>query len=55
MTLFLYNFPISLCIRIWDYFISEGVFALITLIPPILTIFENDFCQYESIEIMEFF
>lgn len=47
MTLYLYNFPVNICLRIWDFFISEGIFGLISIIVPILRVFEKDFIQME--------
>jgi hypothetical protein len=55
MTLFLYNFPVNICLRIWDFFLVEGIFGIVALIVPIMRIFENDLANMEAIDVLEFF
>ena len=47
MTMYLYNFPVNVCLRIWDYIMVEGIFGLVYIIIPILKIFEKDFLDME--------
>lgn len=55
MTLFLYNFPIKICERIWDYMLSEGLFGLVSLVVPIMKIFEKEFYIINEVEVFEYF
>ena len=40
MSIFLYNFPVGICLRIWDIFIKDGLFSLISFIFPIMAVFQ---------------
>jgi hypothetical protein len=36
LTLFLYNFKLELCLRIWDYLIAEGIFYISAIVITIM-------------------
>lgn len=55
MTFFLYNFPISICQRVWDFMLVEGIFGLISLVIPIMKNFEKKFQAINELEALEFF
>lgn len=52
MTFFLYSFPLDICIRLWDFFLLEGIFGLVKLLLPILNIFMKDFMKMDSMEVI---
>lgn len=52
MTLFLYSFPVEICIRIWDFILLEGIFGLVKLIIPIIKVFEKDFMSMEGMDVI---
>jgi len=55
MTMYIYAFPVNVCIRIWDYVLAEGIFGLVSIILPILKNFENYLEKMEDLEDMEKF
>ena len=55
MTLFLYSFPLGLCIRIWDNILVKGITFLFKVRLAVLRILENDIMQSDFEEINELF
>jgi len=51
MTLYLYSFPVEVCIRIWDFILLDGIFGLAKLTIPIIKIFEKDFMTMEAMDV----
>lgn len=43
LTMFLYNFPVKICARFWDYIIANDIFAMISLFVPIMDVLKNEF------------
>jgi len=54
LSLFLYNFPIKIVRRIWDFFLTEGIFAMAYIVVPILKVFEQEFLKMEALQILEY-
>ncbi|KAL4455494.1 hypothetical protein ABPG74_012646 [Tetrahymena malaccensis] len=48
LTLFLYNFPVKICSRFWDYIITNDIFAIIKLFIPLLNVFKKEFMSHED-------
>lgn len=48
LTLFLYNFPVKICSRFWDYLLTNDIFSLIKLFIPILDIFKKEFMSHDD-------
>lgn len=48
LTLFLYNFPVRICSRLWDYLITNDIFSLVKLMVPILDIFKKKFMEKDA-------
>ncbi|EAS04528.2 rab-GTPase-TBC domain protein (macronuclear) [Tetrahymena thermophila SB210] len=48
LTLFLYNFPVKICSRFWDYIITNDIFSIIKLFIPLLNIFKKEFMSHED-------
>ena len=55
MTLYLYSFPVEICIRIWDFILLEGIFGLVKLIIPIIKVFEKDFMSMDGLDVIILF
>ena len=41
LTLYVYTFPVKICVRICDYLFSTGVLALVNMIIPVMKRFEE--------------
>ncbi|EAR86990.2 rab-GTPase-TBC domain protein (macronuclear) [Tetrahymena thermophila SB210] len=55
MTLYLYSFPLSKCIRIMDYVISTNIFALIYVALEILVQYKEQLLKMDNMDMIHFF
>jgi len=55
LTFFLYNFPVKLCSRFWDFLITSDIFSLVRLTVAILDVFKNRFMEGDATTFMECF
>lgn len=55
MTLFLYSFPIKLCIRVWDNILVEGSAFIFKFPLAIMEIFEKELLEKDLDEINDLF
>ena len=57
LTLFLYNIPIEVCLRLWDSLVTQGVFELCALSAAILALFADEILatdgEYELMALLQ--
>lgn len=54
ITVFLYNMPFNLCLRIWDRFLIDGFSTLFTIAVAILKSFEDELVRLDFEAVMHF-